>query len=143
MGPLHLSFTRSPGILLCAATRGDSGCYGTHSGAAGPPRGLRPAGPPTALPTPGARPSVPTSGLQRPELLQFLRGSGGCRLRSASPLESPAPAGGQAAGSEVRRLGSDLCNRVQTGLRGSPAVPLRSPPQHQHRLPRGRLVMFG
>ncbi|KAJ1197851.1 hypothetical protein NDU88_001696 [Pleurodeles waltl] len=50
------------------------------------------------------------SGLQRAEPLQL--SPGGRRLRSASALESPAPAEGQAAGSGVRRLGPDPCDRA-------------------------------
>ncbi|KAJ1207001.1 hypothetical protein NDU88_002394 [Pleurodeles waltl] len=93
--------------------------------------------------SPGARLSIPISGLQRAEPLQLLLSPSGLQLRSASLLESPAPAEGQAAGSGVRRLGPDLCNRAQTGLRGSlPGTP-GSPPPLQHRLPWGRLVIFG
>ncbi|KAJ1097109.1 hypothetical protein NDU88_002236 [Pleurodeles waltl] len=78
---------------------------------------------PPHLPSPGAHLSVPASGLQRQEPLQLLLGPGGCQLRSTSPLKSPAPAEGQAAGSEVRRLGLDPCNTAQTGLCGSSAGP--------------------
>ncbi|KAJ1177143.1 hypothetical protein NDU88_002405 [Pleurodeles waltl] len=104
-------------------------------------------GRPPSLPTPGAHISVLATGLQRPEPLRFPLGSGGRRLRSrAGPRLNSSPGlqpWGQAAGSGVCRLGSDPCNRAQTGLCGSRAGPIGSPTQHKHRLPLGRLVVFG
>ncbi|KAJ1177948.1 hypothetical protein NDU88_003199 [Pleurodeles waltl] len=142
-GPTPPLFHPAPGILLNAAARSDFGHHCAHSGATALPRASGQQGRPPLLPSLGVHLYVLISGLQRAEPLQLPLSPGGCRLRSASLLGSPAPAAGQAAGPGVRRPGPDPCNRAQTGLRGSPAGPLGSPPQFQHRLPGGRLAIFG
>ncbi|KAJ1165036.1 hypothetical protein NDU88_005466 [Pleurodeles waltl] len=134
MSPLHLFLSRSPGVLWCAAPHGASGCYGAPSGADDPPWGLRPAESPSAPAHPGGTLLRSGRGIPAaraaPVLTQLSRSPDPVPRRFASPLESPAPAEGLAAGSQVCRHDSDLRNRAQTGLRGSPAGPLGSPTQH-------------
>ncbi|KAJ1162028.1 hypothetical protein NDU88_002507 [Pleurodeles waltl] len=122
---------------VMAPTQGPPVPHGDH----------RPAGPPSAPAHLGATLSPrsgrdPPAARAAPALPQCVWPAALVRRRSMTPLESPALDEGQAAGSQVRRPGSDPRDRVQTGIRGSPAGPLGHPPQHQHRLPRGQLVIF-
>ncbi|KAJ1141187.1 hypothetical protein NDU88_007522 [Pleurodeles waltl] len=140
MGPLHLSLTRTPGILLYAAARGDSGRYGAHSGAAGPPRGLRLAGTPTAPALSGGSPLRPSLGAPAARDAPALTRPG--RLPAPVRVSTRVPDSIRGTGRGLRSPPARL-RSVQQGPNRAPRPFGRPPPQHQHRLPRGRLVMFG